>query len=68
MYRHASSFLSFPSFFLSPASPCYLPNAGDLEQLHLPVGMKNLTLKGCKGLTGKAQPKEWRSEGEIPEY
>ena len=29
---------------------------------------KNLTLKGCKGLTGKAQPKEWRSEGEIPEY
>ena len=29
--------------------------AGDLAQLHLPVGMKYLNLYGCENLTGKAQ-------------
>ena len=29
--------------------------AGDLTQLHLPVGMKKLNLDGCRRLTGKAQ-------------
>ena len=46
--------LSFPPFFLSPASSRYiLLLAGDLSQWHLPVGMKDLNLCGTK-VKGKA--------------
>ena len=61
-YRYYGPSLTF-SF--SPLSSFLLPRrsifflAGDLAQLQLPVGMKDLILWGCDKLTGKAQ-----SEGE----
>ena len=46
-----SSFILFPLFALS------LFLAGDLTQLHLPVGMQNLNLYNTR-VTGKAQLRE----------
>ena len=56
------SFLTFFSSFLLPRRSM-LVLAGDLTQLHLPVGMKKLNLRNTT-VTGKAQLREWRSEGE----
>ena len=47
--------LLFFSFLMPRRSILFL--AGDLAQLKLPVGMKNLILDGCD-LTGKAQLRE----------
>ena len=48
-------FLLPPAFFLSPASSSLymLFLAGDITQWHLPVGMKDLDLRGTN-VTGKA--------------
>jgi hypothetical protein len=46
-------------FFFSPTSSLYmLFLEGDLTQWHLPVGMKELWLAGCKALTGTARLRE----------
>ena len=44
----SSTHFFFPHIILS-----YLVDLGDLTQLQLPVGMKDLNLEGCVKLTGK---------------
>ena len=55
------SFSPLSSFLLPLYSILFL--AGDLAQLHLPVGMQDLNLSFTE-VTGKAQLRVRRSEGE----
>ena len=45
-------------FIFSPPRRSMLFLAGDLTQWHLPVGMKDLDLGGCRALTGTARLRE----------
>ena len=56
----ASSFLTFFFLLLLLLVPrrSMLFLAGDLTQWHLPVGMKDLDLGGCRALTGTARLRE----------
>ena len=63
-FRPAAHAPSFLTFSFSPLSSFIMPRrsilflAGDLAQLQLPVGMKDLNLYGCMKLTGTAQLRE----------